>query len=142
MTSIVKPGSYRQAVRVLLGRLIPAAFDPTTAMTFVQDLATPEIPENMAPQRYIYVISRGRGHVLLLPSPSFSMTTLNFRITILTIPYDSNDYVMHACIISPFFRPRHDDILNLYMLVCWRKISFASAEETRTHVSPLIRALN
>ena len=43
---------------------------------------------------------------LFSPSPSFTVTTLIFRITTLTRLYDSVDYVMNAC-ISPCFQPHY-----------------------------------
>ncbi|KAN0114179.1 hypothetical protein V8E52_006977 [Russula decolorans] len=46
------------------------------------------------------------GHVILFSSPSFTVSTLIFRITTLTILYDSDDYVIHAC-ISPCSQPRY-----------------------------------
>ena len=52
------------------------------------------------------------------PFPSFTVTTLIFRITTLAMPYDSDDCAIHACIYITFVLcSRHDDILNLYMFV-------------------------
>jgi hypothetical protein len=55
----------------------------------------------MLPHGYIIY----RLHVVVFffsPSLSFTVTILVFRITTLTIPYDSVDYVIHAWIYITF----------------------------------------
>jgi hypothetical protein len=61
MTSTLEPGSYTRTTEqfILLG-LLPTPFFlppsiPTTAMTFVQDLATPDIPRKYGSHGYIYI---------------------------------------------------------------------------------------
>jgi hypothetical protein len=83
-------------------------------MTFRPDLATPDIPPKYGSPMDIY-----QFHVVVFffsLSPSFPVTILIFRITTPTLPYDLDDYMMHARIYF-LLCPRHDDILNLYMFV-------------------------
>jgi hypothetical protein len=65
---------------------------------------------------YIYIY---QFHVVVFffsPSLSLTVTTMVLRIATLTIPYDSDDYVIHAFISLFFLCPRNDDILN-YMFI-------------------------
>jgi hypothetical protein len=69
---------------------------------FNEDFATPNIPQKYGAPIDIY-ISVSYGLVLLSPSLSFTVTIMVFRITTLTIPHDSDDYAMDACIYITFF---------------------------------------
>ena len=121
MTSIIKPGSHTR-ISELLGLLPTPLSLPPSIPNHGYDLS-PRISRHRTSLKICSPMDVYMSfHVVMfsfLLSPSFTRTTLIFRITTLTIPFDSADYVIHAaCIHILFFLcTRRDDILNLYMLV-------------------------
>ena len=133
MTSILKPGSYTRTTEQLLG-LLPTPLSlppsiPTTTMTFHLGFCDTGHPSKIwLPDGYIYM----SFHMVMFsfsPFPSFTVTTLIFRIITLTIPYDSDDYAIHACIYITFISPsearRYSELVYVFTilsLITWNII--------------------